>query len=82
MQDTLKPGPVNMLEYHALLARRDLFDTIGRLDERFRSFGDHDDLVMTALQTGVVAVCEPSSGVRCHKLYKRKWVTVRLPFNP
>lgn len=61
----LKRGPVSMLEFHVMLARRDIFDTIGPLDERVLFF-DHDDLVITVTEAGGLAVYEPASTITYH----------------
>ena len=66
VKDDLKRGPTTMLEFHVLLARRDVFEKIGPLDERVSSFGDHDDLVHQVLNAGGPVIFEPASIVAYH----------------
>lgn len=66
VQGKLQRGPSTMLEFHVLLARRDVFDKIGPLDEKFCSFADHDDLVISVLKAGGPVIYEPGSVVAYH----------------
>lgn len=62
----LERGPATMLEFHVLLARRDVFDTIGKLDEELLSFGDFHDLVLSVRKAGGTIMFEPASVVAFH----------------
>lgn len=63
VHEEMRRGPTTMLEFHVLLARRDIFDTIGPLDERITTFADHDDLCVTVLEAGGTVIFEPASTV-------------------
>jgi GT2 family glycosyltransferase len=66
VRDQLQRGPTTMLEFHVMMARRDVFDLVGLLDERISSFADHDDLVLQVLNAGGMVVYEPDSVVCYH----------------
>ena len=44
----LRRGPTSMLEFHVLLARADIFQRLGPLDEGFVSLTDHDEILSSA----------------------------------
>ena len=50
VQDQLKTGPTQMLEFHCMLARTEIFDRLGRLDEGLMSVLDHEDLCLSILK--------------------------------
>jgi GT2 family glycosyltransferase len=52
-----------MCEFHCALARRDVFDRIGPLDEKLLSTKEHIDFSMTVRQAGGRVVFEPASVV-------------------
>jgi len=66
VHEQLRRAPTTMLEFHVILARRELFDQYGPLDEGFMSFADHDDLVMLAMNAGKPIIYEPASVVAYH----------------
>jgi glycosyltransferase involved in cell wall biosynthesis len=55
--------PVEMVEFHCMLVRRSLFDTVGFLDERLSSASEHMDLCMLARRAGERVYFEPSAVV-------------------
>ncbi|MDH3591543.1 MAG: glycosyltransferase [Planctomycetota bacterium] len=61
--DRLRREPVDYVEFHCLLARRDLFDRIGPLDESFMSSHEHIDLCLSVSEAGGKVVFEPESVV-------------------
>lgn len=63
VQSKLERGPVSMIENHVLLLRRDIFDTIGRLDEEVLGIGDLHDFVTQVNEAGGTTILEPASKV-------------------
>lgn len=59
----LERGETGFCEFHVALARRDLFDTIGPLDEKMLSTKEHIDFSMAAREAGEHVWFEPSSVV-------------------
>lgn len=59
--EQLKEGPVELLEFHCLLARTDIFDRLGPLDEELLSCNEHIDLSMAVREAGGTVYYEPSS---------------------
>lgn len=59
--DQLERGPVSMIEFHCMLARSDIFDTIGEFDENLTAFFDHDDITHLTLKAGGQVIYEPAS---------------------
>lgn len=51
------------MEFHTFLARKAMLDEIGPFDERIRSIGDHEDLVLLADRAGWELYYEPASQV-------------------
>ena len=51
------------VEFHCMLARRDLFEKTGPLDEQLLSCREHIDFCLTAQQAGGTVYFEPSSHV-------------------
>lgn len=60
VQDRLQAGPVGLVEFHCMLARRDIVDAVG-LDEHLLSFLDHDDFCLRAAQSGAAIYAEPEA---------------------
>lgn len=52
VQDKIRPGYTEILEFHCMLARTEAFDTLGPLDESFMSMCEEDDLCMSVAKTG------------------------------
>jgi GT2 family glycosyltransferase len=63
VKDQIKRGPIDLVEFHCLLARRDLLDRIGPLDEGLVSFFDHIDFCMSTREVGESVYLEPSAVV-------------------
>ena len=59
----LERRETGMCEFHCVLARRDVFDRIGPLDERMLSTKEHIDFSMSVKAAGGRVVFEPSSVV-------------------
>jgi GT2 family glycosyltransferase len=56
----LERSSTELLELHCLLARREIFDTIGPLDEELLSIRDQDDLCLGVRAAGGSIYLEPS----------------------
>lgn len=56
----LERSTTELLEFHCLLARREIFDTIGPLDEELLSIRDQDDLCLGVRAAGGSIYLEPS----------------------
>lgn len=79
----LERETTELLEFHCLLARRDIFDTIGILDEGYLSVRDQDDLCLTVRAAGGILYLEPSSWASYlppppilpsdRRYYKQRW---------
>jgi GT2 family glycosyltransferase len=52
VQDQLTTGPTELLEFHCMLARTEIFGRLGKLDEGLMSLLDHDDLCMSVTHAG------------------------------
>ncbi len=59
----LERKETGMCEFHCVLARRDVFDRIGPLDEKLLSTKEHIDFSMSVRQAGGIVWFEPSSVV-------------------
>jgi GT2 family glycosyltransferase len=70
--------PTELLEFHCMLVRRELFDRLGPLDEQLRSVSEHVDFCMLARTAGASIVLEPNSVVRY--LRPTKLTFTDLPF--
>lgn len=57
----LKREKATMLEIHVLLARRDIFDKIGKFDEEILAFGDFHDICHEVNKAGGTIIYEPAS---------------------
>lgn len=60
-KDRLTRKETGMCEFHCALARRDIFDKIGPLDEKLMSTKEHIDFSMCVRQAGGSVWFEPSS---------------------
>ena len=56
----LVSGPTEQVEFHCMLVRRDVFDTLGGLDEALVSLREHSDLCLEVRQRGGTVWLEPS----------------------
>ena len=63
VRDQLKPGPTEVIEFHCVLARRDVFDRIGLLDEQFMSMFEHADVSLLVREAKGLLYYEPRSVV-------------------
>jgi GT2 family glycosyltransferase len=61
VQDQLKRRECEFAEFHCMLVRRDIFDTIGLLDEQLLSTREHIDFSMSVTNAGGKIYCEPES---------------------
>ena len=61
VQDQLKRRECEFAEFHCMLVRTDIFDTIGMLDEKLLSTREHIDFSMTVTNAGEKIYCEPAS---------------------
>ena len=48
-------------EFHCLLVRKDIFDTIGNLDEKLLCTREHTDFSLSVIDAGGTIYCEPDS---------------------
>lgn len=63
VEDNLKRQETGFCEFHCVLARRNVFDRIGPLDENMLSTKEHIDFSMSVRQTGGKVWFEPASVV-------------------
>jgi GT2 family glycosyltransferase len=61
VQDKLQRRECEFAEFHCMLVRRDIFDTIGLLDEKLLSTREHIDFSMSVTNAGGKIYCEPDS---------------------
>jgi GT2 family glycosyltransferase len=61
--DQLSRNQCEFAEFHCMLVRRDIFDTIGLLDEMLLSTREHIDFCMSVANAGGTVYCEPSAVV-------------------
>jgi GT2 family glycosyltransferase len=59
----LQRAPIELIEFHCALVRRDVFDRLGPLDEKLLSVLEHDDLCLTVREAGGLVYYEPSAVV-------------------
>jgi GT2 family glycosyltransferase len=59
----LRREPTELVEFHCLLVRTELFELTGPLDEKLMSMADHIDLSLAARELGKPVYTEPSSVV-------------------
>jgi len=62
-RDELRREPVDMVEFHTMLVRRDVFDRVGLLDERLMSANEHIDICLLVTRAGGKVYFEPDSKV-------------------
>jgi GT2 family glycosyltransferase len=55
--------PVDLVEFHCMLVRTDVFDRIGPFDEKLLSFLDHIDFCLAVQQAGGTVYFEPDAVV-------------------
>ncbi|HEV2038006.1 MAG TPA: hypothetical protein VGQ96_05300, partial [Candidatus Eremiobacteraceae bacterium] len=55
--------PIDLVEFHCMVVRRDVFDRLGPLDEQLISFLDHVDFCLDIADAGGVVYTEPAAVV-------------------
>jgi GT2 family glycosyltransferase len=60
-KDRIEGRTCDFVEFHAMLARRDVFDRVGMLDERLLSAPEHLDLGLLVRQAGGTIRLEPAA---------------------
>ena len=63
LQMCLRREPSEVAEFHCMLARADLFERLGPLDEQLLSVREHQDLCLTVLAAGGSVYFEPTAVV-------------------
>lgn len=63
IQDQLHRKQCEFAEFHCMLVKTDIFQTIGLLDEKFLSTREHIDFCMSVTNAGGTIYCEPDSVV-------------------
>jgi len=58
---SLQRGPCELVEFHCMLARTDVFDRLGPLDEELLSVREHDDLCLAVREAGGSIYVEPTA---------------------
>lgn len=59
--DRIVKGPTELLEFHCMFARKDIFDEVGKLDEELMSMSEEDDFTMRLKQAEKLVYFEPNS---------------------
>lgn len=84
----LRRGPVQNSEFHCVLARREIFDLWGDLDEGLMATKEHIDFCMTVQKNGGRVILEPASVVtfvfpcREHPVHLEDWPYFALRWSP
>ncbi|MDQ6780067.1 MAG: glycosyltransferase [Candidatus Eremiobacteraeota bacterium] len=63
VKDQLVRRPIDLVEFHCMLVRRDALDRLGPLDEGLISFFDHIDFCLQVAQAGGTIFSEPTAVV-------------------
>ncbi|MBD0336288.1 MAG: glycosyltransferase [Cyanobacteria bacterium Co-bin13] len=61
IRNRLQRMPTELAEFHCVLVRRSIFDTIGQLDEALLNTKEHLDFCMTVREAGASVYFEPES---------------------
>jgi GT2 family glycosyltransferase len=61
IQNEFKRQPCDIVEFHCCLARIDVFEKLGLLDERIMNVGNEEDLCLTVINAGKPIFFEPAS---------------------
>ena len=61
VKDQLKRRKCEFAEFHCMLVRQDIFETVGLLDEKLLSTREHIDFSMSVINAGEKIYCEPES---------------------
>lgn len=59
----LERHETELIEFHAVLVRREVFERIGLLDEQLLAHSEHGDLCLTAREAGFAIWIEPASRI-------------------
>jgi GT2 family glycosyltransferase len=62
-REEIRREPIDMVEFHTMLVRRDVFDRLGPLDEGLMSAYEHADICMLVREAGGEVYLEPASKV-------------------
>lgn len=73
VQDQLYRQQCEFAEFHCMLVRTDIFETIGLLDEKLLSTREHIDFCMSVTNAGGTVYCEPASVVTYVPDLKFEW---------
>ncbi len=76
----IQPGSTQLLEFHCMLARREVFDTFGLLDEGFMSMCEEDDLCMAVKKANQEIYLESNSLVSYVPPSPSEFAVSDLPF--
>jgi glycosyltransferase involved in cell wall biosynthesis len=63
LRPTLRRATTELVEFHCMLARRDVFDRLGPLDEGLLTANEHPDLCASVRQSGGTVYLEPAAVV-------------------
>jgi len=73
VRSQIKRMPVNLVEFHVLLVRRNLFDETGLLDEEFINIAAENDFSLTVIKAGKVMYFEPESVITYDYKFPFEW---------
>lgn len=73
VKEQLRREPTGSIEYHCLLARRDVFGKVGLFDERIPSVWEHTDLALSVQEQGGRIYFEPEAIVSYDSAGTLKW---------
>lgn len=59
----LQRGPIELLEFHCMLLRMEVFERFGRLDEQLPSLHEHIDVCLAIREAGRPVFLEPTSSI-------------------
>jgi len=77
VRDTLRREPCQEIEFHCMLARTDLFEEIGPLDELLLNTNEHIDVCLLAAKHGRQIYFEPASVVTYVPPSRLSWSDMR-----
>lgn len=63
VRSQLARQPIDLVEFHCMLVRRDVFERLGPLDEQLISFFDHVDFCINVANAGGIVYTEPAAVV-------------------
>lgn len=74
----LKAEPTELTEFHCVLARREVFDRVGLLDEKLLSMAEETDFCLSILKAGGSIYTEPAAVVSYVPPFTMQWAD--LPY--